>query len=130
MLPTTFTFRVKNQAQPKEGEKMNTLKIRHKVLATRELTEPIKFTVIPRIDLMFDTKGVAEVPDTLADKLIKGQPEIYELVIEEKKEEIVVQPEPIPPVQKPKKKPEPKPMVEPEPEPELEPKVAEFIKQL
>lgn len=82
---------------------MATMKIRHKVLATRGLEKPIKFTVLPRVDVTFNEKGIAEVSDKISEKLLKEQPESYELVVEEKKEEPKPEEKPRVPKKIPKK---------------------------
>ena len=85
MLPTTFTFKVKNQNLSMEGGKMvekKKIKIKHKALAAQELENPVAFKITPRVEVMFDEKGVAEVPFDLGESLLATQPEIYELVKE------------------------------------------------
>lgn len=65
------------------GTKMaevKTVRIRHKIIAKQGLESPIKFQILPKVSVLFDEEGVAEVPVAIGLGCVKSNPEIYELV--------------------------------------------------
>ena len=106
-------------------------------MADAGLTAPIKFQCLPKLIAMFDTRGIADIPEKFVETLLTTYPTQYELVEEgpipdtgkEPMPETESKPSEIPPAE-PKRIPKRMKSEEPKSDPELEPKTAEFLKQI
>ncbi len=99
MLPKTFTFKIsdknverlaqiKTEEETKMEVKNDDVRIKH--MGINGLPAPVKFRVLPKIDVMMDENGVFSVPPAIAKKILVDK--TYQEIVEKAEPQKVPEP--------------------------------------